>query len=223
MGTKDDLLKQLNTLITDGERLNSTYRGGDFGHVESTTPEAEFRAFTTAAKACIARIAGRASEFYIDLPKEMPESISVLGYGGSVIPVFTGSLVALRNAIDSNMLISLESRLRANVYDDFLEQANELLDAKYHVAAMTLIGGVLEDHLRKLCDARSLKWPGNGNISKYNDLLREKLYPQTTWRRIQSLADLRNTAAHGKDITMKIEDVQDAYHFASRFLADFPF
>lgn len=92
MGTKDDLLKQLNTLITEGERLNSTYRMGDWGHVESPTPETEFRAFTSASKACIARIVGKASEFYIDLPKEMPERISVLGLGGSVIPVFTGAL-----------------------------------------------------------------------------------------------------------------------------------
>ena len=222
MALKDDILQELDTLIAEGERLDGTYHMCDYGTVESQAPETEFRAFATASKAAIARIAGTESEFYGELPKEMPDRISVLGYGGSVVPVITGALIALRKAVDAGLLVSLESRLRANVYDDFLEQATELLRAGYHVAAMVLVGGVLEDHLRKLCDARSLKWSGNGTISKYNDLLRDTLYPQPVWRRLQAIADLRNDAAHGKGTTIKVADVQDAYEYVGRALADYP-
>lgn len=221
MALKDDILQELDTLIAEGERLNTTYHMGEMGSVDSPAPETEFRAFATASKAAIARIAGMESEFYRSLPKKMPDRISVLGYGGSVVPAISGALIALRRAVDAGLLASLESRLRANVYDDFLQQASELLRAGYHIPAMTLIGGVVEDHLRKLCVARSLKWSGNGAINKYNDLLRDTLYPQPAWRRIQAIADLRNEAAHGKGSAMKVEDVQDAHQYVGRFMVDY--
>lgn len=85
---------------------------------------------------------------------------------------------------------------------------------------MVLIGGVLEDHLRKLCEARGLPWQGNGTIGKYNDLLRDRLYPQPVWRRIQAIADLRNSAAHGRGSAVKHEDVEDAQRYVQRFLAE---
>lgn len=223
MALKDNILQELDTLIAEGERLNGTYRMSEWGNDESSAPETQFRAFATASKAAIARIAGMGSEFYNALPEKMPDQISVPGHGGSVVPVISGALIAMRNAVDTGLLISLENRLRANVYDDFLEQATELLRTRYHVAAMTLIGGVLEDHLRKLCDGRGLKWNGNGAINKYNDLLRDALYPQLVWRRIQAIADLRNDAAHGsKGSAIKVEDVQDAHQYVGRFLVDYP-
>ena len=84
-----------------------------------------------------------------------------------------------------------------------MTQARELLTASYHVPAIVLIGGVLEEHVRTLCVNRSLKWKGDGCISKYNDLLLESLYDKSIWRRIQSVADSRNLAAHGQGDTVR--------------------
>jgi hypothetical protein len=70
-----------------------------------------------------------------------------------------------------------------------LVQAKELLTANYHVPAMVLIGGVLEEHLSKLCVARNLTWSGSGSLAKYNDILRDKLYDKVVWRRIQAIVD----------------------------------
>ena len=117
---------------------------------------------------------------------------------------------------------SLESRLRANIHDDFLVQASELLDASYHVAALVLTGGVLENHLQKMIHAHGLTLPSKGSISKYNDLLRDNAYDQPKWRRIQSISDLRNDAAHGKSSKITPEDAKDAHSFVQRFVADYP-
>jgi hypothetical protein len=87
---------------------------------------------------------------------------------------------------------------------------------------MVLIGGVLEDHLEKLCGKRKLTWKGDGSISKYNDLLRDVFYDQPTWRRIQSIGDLRNKSAHGEGATVNPPEVDDAYRFVGRFVADYP-
>ena len=53
------------------------------------------------------------------------------------------------------------------------------------------------------------------------DLLRDVVYPQPTWRRIQSIGDVRNDAAHGNGTAVKTEDVADALKYAQRFLADY--
>ena len=85
---------------------------------------------------------------------------------------------------------------------------------------MVLIGGVLEDHLLKLVNSRDLTWAGSGGISKYNELLRDVAYNQPVWRRIQSIGDLRNVAAHGTGEAISPGDVEDAKSFTQRFLAD---
>lgn len=221
MALKSDILRELDGLIVDGQRLDSSYRMVSMGSRESDIPEVEFQAFATGSRVAIERIAGRTSDFYCAIPKEIPDRIAVLGYGGSVVPVITGALIALRKAINAGSLVRLEDRLRANVYDDFLVQAGELLTAGYHVAAMVLIGGVLEDHLRKLCQVRNLIWKGDGSVSKYNDLLKDTLYPQTAWRRIQAIADVRNAAAHGHGLSVKRDDVDDAHGYVQRLLADY--
>jgi hypothetical protein len=67
-----------------------------------------------------------------------------------------------------------------------------------------------------------LTWPGTGSITKYNDLLREKVYDQPTWRRIQVVGDLRNKAAHGEGATLRQETAQGEYEFIGRFLTEHP-
>jgi hypothetical protein len=124
--------------------------------------------------------------------------------------------------VHKGYLVSLESRLRSNIHDDFLRQAKTLFDEHYHVAAMVLVGGVMEDHLEKLCTKHGKTWTGHGSISKYNDALHGTAYDKATWRRIQGIGDLRNEAAHGNGAKVRPEDVEDALKFVGRFIADNP-
>src|SRR5690606_32978125 len=107
------------------------------------------------------------------------------------------------------------------IHDDLLAQADDLNKAGYHAAAVVLAGGVLENHLRSLCESRNLQWKGTGSISKYNDQLRDEVYPQSTWRRIQSIADLRNDAAHGNGAAIRANDVAEAIPFILRVVDDY--
>lgn len=224
MALKTDILAQLDALLETAQGLDDSFRIGDYGSYESSIPEAEHRAFVTAAKAAIRRIAGDGSEYFKALPQIADgERITVPGYSPTTIPAVRGSLNALRDAVDGGLLTSIENLLRANFHDDFLDQSQVLLDAGYHVAAMVLIGGVLEDHMQKLCLNNSLTWTGTGSLSKYNDALRAgNAYPQPTWRRIQSIGDVRNYAAHGNGANVAQSDVDDAQKYVRRFLADHP-
>ncbi|HXL08608.1 MAG TPA: hypothetical protein VN966_00115 [Candidatus Bathyarchaeia archaeon] len=218
---RDDVLKELEALIEEGKRIVASFKLEEWGNSSSMLDEVEVQAFATLAVSAIERIAGQDTNFYKHLPKK-PNRLTFTGPGENYIPSITGSLIALRRAVDGGLLVRLETHIRANVYDDFLVQADELLTANYHVAAMVLISGVLEEHLSKLCVAQNLTWSGSGSLAKYNDILRDKLYDQVTWRRIQAIADSRNDAAHGKGALVKPEDVIDAHRYASRFVADFP-
>jgi hypothetical protein len=223
MNIKDEILNQIGGLITTGRQLISSFKPGDMGTRYSDEPEEHFRAFVTGALAAISQIAGEKSDYYRTIPRDkLSGSLANPGYDTSFIPSVLGALQSLHNAVDKGYLTSLESRLRANVHDDFLAQASELLNAGYHVAAMVLAGGVLENHLHKLVTARGLSWSGSGSLSKYNDILKDTVYPQTTWRRIQSISDVRNDAAHGNTGAVKVEDVRDALYYIPRILTDYP-
>ena len=218
---KNEVLVELDSLIAEGHLLDASYAPNG-AHYMSREPEAAFHTLNAKARAAIARIAGTGSEFYRALPKQLPAQVTFKDFGDSFVAQITGALDALRHSVANGFLVSLESRLRANVYDDFLVQSKDLLNAGYHVAAMALVGGVLEDHLMKLCGARGLTWPGHGSISQYNDWLKDNVYPQTVWRRIQAIGDVRNEADHGNGARLKREDVEDALKYVQRFLADYP-
>ncbi|MBI3921316.1 MAG: hypothetical protein HY318_07865 [Armatimonadetes bacterium] len=224
MDIKTSLLQQLDELISCGDKLLATY----INEVEayySNAPESDFRAYATSAVSAIARIAGKESEYYRSILHDQMKNSLAAPFPGTRPTVFSsihGSVSALRDAVDKDLLLTLRTQISASIHDDFLEQARDLLTANYHVAAMVLIGGVLEDHLRMLARNRVLPISGTGSISKYNDVLKDTVYIQTVWRRIQSLGDLRNDAAHGNGGNVRPDDVQDALSFTERIIADYP-
>lgn len=225
MTVKAEVEQQLDALIATGERLSASFHRD--GHemiisYASSESETSLRAFYTSAIAAIARIAGDHSDYYRAVPKLRTKgSLSKPGSDLSFIPAVTGALIALRDSVRAGYLQTLEARLTANVHDDLLEQARTLLKSNYHVAAMVIAGGVLENHLRKLMINQKLTWSGSGSLSKYNDMLKDSVYPQTVWRRIQAIADLRNHAAHGNPDTVAPDDVADSLGFVTRVITDY--
>lgn len=218
----EQVLARLDTLIAEGKRASESYYLGEMASYDSRLKEEELRAFFAGAAAAVDQIAGAQSEFSRQVPEKTKGYLSSAPY---LTQGALGVLIALRVAVAGGFLLSMESRIRANVGDDFLTQATDLLTSGYPAASMVLAGGVLEDRLRTLCTASSVTLTGSGSMSKYNDgLLKTNVYDQPTWRRIQSIGDLRNDAAHGgpKAAAVGAADVADAIKYIGRFLADHP-
>lgn len=214
---QDEVLQQLDALIEEGRSLAGSYVHGGIGGRYSSREASLLFGFVTAARAQVARIAGN-SEFLGQMTPA-PQDGRDIRSNPHVVDSSLGALIALRAAVASGQLESLASRVRSAVHDDMLQQAVELLAAGYHVASMVLVGGVFENHLRNLCAARGLA--PRPQLGGYNDALRDVLYPQATWRRIQAIGDLRNNAAHGHVQLVLAPDVDDALRFVQRFIADF--
>ncbi len=222
MPLRDEVLAELDRLIEEGNTVLGTYPQQWGRNFASTLPESRVAAFRTSAAAAIERTAGSGSEYYAHLPPIV--SPGKLRNFRENIDGVVGVLVALRDAVDHGLLVRLEQRVRSNTYDDFLAQAEELLKVKpsYPVAAMVLVGGVLEDQLRKMCLARDIKWKGRDGLAAYNEALKELAYPQAIWRRVQVVGDNRNDAAHGGEDAAKLKhaDVEDDLRWVRKFMAE---
>jgi len=107
-------------------------------------------------------------------------------------------LQAAWNDYLSGYLASVSALITAEVFDDFLEQAEYLFKQDYYQAAAVIAGAVLEDTLRKMCDANSISLPAKPGLDWMNaELVKKGVYNKLVLKEITFLADLRNKAAHG--------------------------
>lgn len=113
-----------------------------------------------------------------------------------------GVLRALRQAYERGYLSTVEELVHADLFADFLEMAEHLLESKYKDPAAVIIGGVIEEHLRKLCIKNSLTiTTPDGKprkASQMNDDLAKVAYDKLQQKGVNYWLDLRNKAAHGK-------------------------
>jgi hypothetical protein len=107
---------------------------------------------------------------------------------------------SLERRLDS-VASNLRSALQADLFDTELDAASELLKNGHVRAAGSVAGVVIERHLGVVATAHSATVAKrNPTIADLNDRLREEnVYPQTTWRRVQYMADIRNLCAHQKE------------------------
>lgn len=128
-----------------------------------------------------------------------------------------GVLLAAKDDFESESIFSLKALIEAEVFDEFLDQAEHLNEANYFQPAAVIAGCVLEDGLRKLCQRMDIELPVCPKLEWMNsELAKNGLYDKLTQKRITVIADLRNKAAHGKwsefeknDVNAMIRDVRD--------------
>jgi hypothetical protein len=128
-----------------------------------------------------------------------------------------GSLTALREAVDRDLLTSLEDLVAADAFASLLDQADELYEKKYLLAAGVLGRAVLEEHIRKKCIRCGVLPAGRPTISELNQTLYkcgdiDKLAMQ----QVTSMATAGNHCAHNlppplskAQVRRLIDDVRD--------------
>jgi hypothetical protein len=119
--------------------------------------------------------------------------------GDAVIGVFQAALQLLREG----RLGSLLDVVRVETESELLDQSQTLLDANHRAAATVIAGGVLEVHLRSLCDKLGLVITGGGSISKYDGAIAQArnlgtvtAYSVTDSKQVSVWGGMRNDAAH---------------------------
>ncbi len=110
-----------------------------------------------------------------------------------------GVLLAARQDYEQDALFDVKRLIEADVFNDFLEQAEHLFSLGYFGPAAVIAGSVLEDGLRKLCVRVGIALPDKPKLDWMNaQLAKQGVYNMLTQKKVTALSDLRNNAAHGQ-------------------------
>lgn len=182
----------------------------------------DLKALLTSFQAIIERAAPSGSAYIVNCHAVLADEHSGEGYK---LECLAGIAEALRDDYFSGTLASIHELIRAEVFDDFIEMAEHLLESGYKDAAAVLIGGVLEGELKKLAqrigvpvlgsDGRPLKSDGlNAAVAARG------MYNKLDQKSVTSWLDLRNKAAHAEYASYTIDHVRvmlaGVRHFVSR-------
>lgn len=132
---------------------------------------------------------------------------------------------AVKHDLDNGLLVQFKSLVQADVFADFLEMGEYLLQEGYKDAAAVIVGSVLEDSLRKLAEDNGISLTQQSGkpmtIEPLNvELAKQEVYSKLVQKQITSWAHVRNKAAHGEFSEYNREQVQMMLLFVQGFAAE---
>jgi hypothetical protein len=196
----DQIVGQLDSLL---QRYHIALSAG-----ANEVPFGRVQELITSAQAAIERLAPPGSPYLANCATAVKETIN----NTYQLEWLMGIVEALRHDYAADALAPIQELIRAEVFDDFLEMAEHLLELGYKDPAAVLVGGVLEQHLRKLCLRASIATDANGKPKKADTLNSElasgKAYDKLDQKSVTSWLDLRNKAAHAEYSLYASEQVQ---------------
>ncbi len=130
---------------------DETIRTGE-GVLQSVNLE-KFNAFRSASLSFLANIFGSEHSFYTEFNIQVRSGSE---YSSSVY-IGRGILTAAKQEIEGGWLFTVKGIVSAEIFSDFLEMAEHLLESHYKDPAAVMIGSVLEEHLRQLCIKNSIE------------------------------------------------------------------
>jgi ribosomal protein L14E/L6E/L27E len=138
-----------------------------------------------------------------------------------------GILTAAKEDIEDGYLNGLFGIISAEIFSDFLDMAEHLLQEKYKDPAAIIVGISLEAHLKGLSKKAEIETSNideNGNIKHKkagvinSDLCKAGVYNKLEEKMITAWLDLRNKAAHGQFSEYTIEQVNNMYLSVTDFI-----
>lgn len=218
MNNKPVFIQRFDELTSEIAKIESTLNtqmSRQFGVRKYVDGEALLE-WSLKARHLINEICGPESEHY----KQFIVSQSVPGYGTNydIMKNLRAVFNATKHDFEKGYLNSVRNLIQAEVFSTELDQAKELLSNGYVVASAVIAGVVLETSLRQMCIDASIH---TGKLDKMNvDLCKAGVYNLFVQKRITSLADIRNNAAHGHPDKFGKSDVQDMISYIESFMAE---
>jgi len=176
----------------------------------------DFFEWKTSSENLINLICGQENDFYKNFVKH------VVNRGPMFIESGVGILKALKDALEQGYIKNIRHLVIAEVFTNFLEMAEHLLENGYKDAAASLIGAVLENGLRKIAEKHNVTVKRDDNINSLNTKLADKgIYNRLIQKQIQAWKDIRDAAAHGKFNEYDADQVKLMLEGVKKFLAEY--
>jgi len=133
-----------------------------------------------------------------------------------------GVLKALKEDIEKGYLTRHRTLVIADVFSDFLNMAEHLYENNYIHPSVSLVGAVLENGLRKICDNHNITVKSNDNISSLNKKLADnEIYTRIVQGQIEVWKKIRDYADHGHFDKYTKEEVESMLKGVSKFLSGY--
>ena len=218
MEVNEKIANRLDGLLKMGEELLATRKSLPSNAIGDDRINSQLgHQWVTSVQNLLVRVFGENSEHYKNFSKQVEKHLSFS-------PVFSaqGILKAAKDDFENEQLFDVRQLIEAEMFDDFLEQAEHLLEAGYYQPAAVVAGSVLEDGLRKLCKSKNIEIPEKPRLDTLNaNLAKDGVYSKLVQKRITAIADLRNKAAHGQWDEFTKEDVEEMIPSVRRIMEEY--
>jgi hypothetical protein len=132
-------------------------------------------------------------------------------------------LESLRQDLNKGRLLSFRALVTAEVFSDFLDMAEHLLEHGYKDPCASLIGAVLESGLRQIAIANNLSIRLREDLTSLNNRLAERsVYTRLVQKTVSVWIDIRNHADHGAFDQYTLQDVRAMLSGVRDFLGKYP-
>ncbi len=214
----DELIIRIDELIEQADYLLKTAK---VGYSEKLVDDDLFYGFKVNSLAFLNPVFGKDHINYIEFSETVNINYEKKVKAGKEI------LKAARNQMEKGWVFDFKTLVCAEIFSDFLEMSEHLLDTGYKDAAAVMIGSVLEENLRIACaknDISTVIIKDGKEIPLKADTLNANLvkancYNKTDQKCVTSWLGFRNDAAHGHYDNYSKEEVKLMLNGVSLFIS----
>ncbi|MBX9894464.1 MAG: hypothetical protein K2Y09_04690 [Nitrosomonas sp.] len=164
MSIDSKIIERLDDLINLGQKVRLTRRSPAKNHITSDFVDVQLaNQWLTSSLNLIHRVFGESSVHYQSMYKHFKEYPK----WPDVDQAF-GVLLSAKDDFEKDALFDVRKLIEADLFDEFLEQAEYLHEAGYYQASAVIAGSVLEDGLRKLCAQNNIALPDKPKLDWMN-------------------------------------------------------
>jgi hypothetical protein len=183
MGWQEEALKRFDDLIKAGSQIQIQHGTVDYYAV--------FSGWTARAKVAIEALLGSDHTYLSEFSVRC--DVNTGPHPGVEI------LSSLRSDLEHGYLRKTANLISAEVFADFLEMSQHLLEQGYKDPAASLCGAVFEDGLRRIAGNNNITVTAKDDLNSLRDkCLQKGLYNNLVRQQIVSWTSFRNSADHGK-------------------------
>lgn len=221
---KEKIISKLNKLIAEAEGLLEEIKrqSGDEPQAVQAVKESKFGAFKTGSLSFLKTLLGGDEIYYLKFYN------GVKYHADYSLVLAIELLQKIKADIDDGWLQEMKGIVAAELFSDFLDMAEHLLEESYYQPAAVMIGSVLEESLRALSLKSGLPVSQPDSSGKLRPIKAEALntvlaknhvYNLLMQKSVTAWLDLRNKAAHGQHGEYDAAMVQMFLLFARDFAA----
>jgi hypothetical protein len=215
-----DLVRRVDELLEHGQSVMKTgYSTGGQYNIDYVK-EPAMAGFRSASLSFIERVYGDGHPHFEQFTKQTGDHYKSTAEKGIEI------LRAIRTEIAGGWLTSVKALVAAELFSDFLDMAEHLLETGYKDPAAVMVGSVLEEHLRQLClraeipteDEKDGRMVPRKADRLNAELAKAEVYSVLDQKQITAWLELRNNAAHGKSELYNDEQVAQLRRGVTEFM-----